>query len=75
MTGHWSHTCRTTKHLVDLYQASIKGKGKGKDIEVNFFDGNGDGGMDLPHFDVSDFFEDPNGNISHLIGDGHVNFD
>ena len=19
MTGHWSHTCRTTKHLVDLY--------------------------------------------------------
>ena len=28
-----------------------------------------------PHFDVSDFFEDPNGNISHLIGDGHVNSD
>ena len=21
MEGHWSHTCRTTKHLVDLYQA------------------------------------------------------
>ena len=73
MTGHWSRTCRTAKHLVELYQASIKGKGK--DIEVNFFDGNGDSGMDLPHFDVSDFFEDPNGNISHLIGDGHVNSD
>ena len=54
MTGHWSRICRTAKHLVVLYQASIKGKGK--DIEVNFFDGNGDGGMDLPHFDVSDFF-------------------
>ena len=50
-------------------------KGKGNDIEVNFFDGNGDSGMDLPHFGVSDFFEDPNGNISHLIGDGHVNSD
>ena len=62
-----------TKHLVELYQASIKGIGK--DIEVNFFDGNGDSGMDLPHFDVSDFFEDHNGNISHLIGVRHVNSD
>ena len=45
------------------------------DIEVNFFDGNGDSGMDLPHFDVSDFFEDPNGNITHLIVVRHVNYD
>ncbi|TYJ14752.1 hypothetical protein E1A91_A10G138300v1 [Gossypium mustelinum] len=22
--GHWSHVCRTQKHLVDLYQQSIK---------------------------------------------------
>ena len=35
MTGHWSRTCRTAKHLV----------------------------------------KNPTGNISHLIGDGHVNFD
>ena len=35
MMGHWSRTCRMTKHLV----------------------------------------KDPTGNISHLIGDGHVNFD
>ena len=34
MTGHWSRTCRTAKHLV----------------------------------------KDPTRNISHLIGDGHVNF-
>ena len=73
MTGHWSRTCRTAKHLVDLYQASIKGKGKY--IEVNFFDGKGDGGIDLLNFDVSNFFEDLNGNISHLIGVGHVNYD
>jgi hypothetical protein len=36
MKGHWSRTCRTPKHLVDLYQASIKGKEKG--IEMNFAD-------------------------------------
>ena len=28
MKGHWSRTCRTTKHLVDLYQASMKEKDK-----------------------------------------------
>ena len=28
MKGHWSCTCCTSKHLVDLYQASIKEKGK-----------------------------------------------
>jgi hypothetical protein len=28
MKRHWSHTCRTHKHLVDLYQASIKDKEK-----------------------------------------------
>ena len=75
MTGHWSRTCLTTKHLVDIYQASIKDKGK--NIEVNFLDDDddGDGGVDLTHFDGSDFFEDPTENISHLIGDGHVNSD
>ena len=39
MEGHWSHTCRTPKHLVDLYQASIKEKEKG--IETNFAKHNG----------------------------------
>jgi hypothetical protein len=34
MKGHWSHTCRTPKHLIDLYQASIKEKEKY--IEMNF---------------------------------------
>ena len=38
MEGHWSRTCRTLKHFVDLYQASIKEKGKG--IETNFVDHN-----------------------------------
>ncbi|XP_070668743.1 uncharacterized protein [Malus domestica] len=32
--GHWAYTCRTPKHLVDLYQASLKKKG----VETNFLD-------------------------------------
>ena len=28
MEGHWSRICRTAKHLVDLYQASLKENGK-----------------------------------------------
>ena len=34
MKGHWSRTCRTAKHLVDLYQASLKKIEK--NIEMNF---------------------------------------
>jgi hypothetical protein len=78
MKGHWSRTCRTPKHLVDLYQASIKGKEKG--IEMNFADHsnsedsqvflatqNGEGNT---HLDVSDFFVDSNADL--LIGDEYV---
>ncbi|CAN6541272.1 unnamed protein product [Malus baccata var. baccata] len=32
--GHWARICRTPKHLVDLYQASLKEKG----VEINFLD-------------------------------------
>ena len=28
LTWHWSRACRTPKHFVELYQASIKSKGK-----------------------------------------------
>ena len=34
MKGHWLRTYRNPKHLVDLYQASIKENEKG--IEMNF---------------------------------------
>ena len=69
MKGHWSRTCYTTDHLVKLYQTSLKEKGKEK-IETNFI--NGDDPVDITHLDVSYFFEDPNGKIDHLIGDGNV---
>ena len=47
MKGHWSRTYRTTKHLVDLYQASIKGKGN--QIESNFINGQGTMDPDDPY--------------------------
>ena len=28
MNGNWARSCRTPKYFVELYQASIKGKGK-----------------------------------------------
>ncbi|KAL0433728.1 UNVERIFIED_CONTAM: hypothetical protein Slati_2707100 [Sesamum latifolium] len=36
MSGHWSCTCRTAQHLVKLYRASVKAKGK--EIETNFIE-------------------------------------
>ena len=84
MKGYWSHTCRTSKHLADLYQESVKNKGKKKDVEANFVnsddnpegyansDGNPegyDGPIDVTHLDVSDFYAHPEGKIDHLVGD------
>ena len=54
MKEHWSRTYHTPKHLVDVYQASIKAKGKV--IEMNFTDGYG---LDLTYCDI-DFFGGPN---------------
>ncbi|GAV67279.1 hypothetical protein CFOL_v3_10785, partial [Cephalotus follicularis] len=34
MEGHWYRACRTAKHWVDLYQASLNEKGK--QIEIFF---------------------------------------
>ncbi|XP_075475643.1 uncharacterized protein LOC142508329 [Primulina tabacum] len=65
MEGHWSRTCRTAKHLLDLYQKSIKKNGK---MEINFVDN--DDPIDITHLDVSDFFANPDGNTDNLIGGG-----
>ena len=40
---------------------------------MNFIDS--DDSMDLTHLDVSDFFENPNGKIDHLIGEEIVCYD
>ncbi|KAL0332827.1 UNVERIFIED_CONTAM: hypothetical protein Scaly_2184200 [Sesamum calycinum] len=52
MSGHWSRTCRTAPHLVKLYQASLKAKGK--EVETNFVEA---GISDNTHIDASDFFQ------------------
>ncbi|PIN10858.1 hypothetical protein CDL12_16546 [Handroanthus impetiginosus] len=75
--GHWSRICRTPKHLVELYQASLKKKNK--NVETNFtnsinnFDNDNDtNDIDIAHLDVADFFEHPEDKIDHLIGNGNV---
>ncbi|KAL2248363.1 UNVERIFIED_CONTAM: hypothetical protein Sindi_2688600 [Sesamum indicum] len=52
MSGYWSHTCHTAQHLVKLYQASLKSKGK--EIETNFVEA---GISDNTHMDALDFFQ------------------
>ena len=69
MKGHWSCTCRTPKHLVDLYKISIKVKGK--EIEINFTDSDG---LDLTYYDI-DFFGGPSEKTDHLINDENANTD
>ena len=74
MIGHWSHTFRTPKHFIYLYQASLKNTGKCGEshaIEINptaitTVEANNIsvGGTPLAlevanaSLDVSDFFED-----------------
>ena len=43
--GHWSRVCRTPKHLVDLYQQSIKKKGKNVETNLVYDDGVGDSNL------------------------------
>ncbi|KAL0399823.1 UNVERIFIED_CONTAM: hypothetical protein Sradi_2325600 [Sesamum radiatum] len=52
MSGYWSCTYRTAQHLVKLYQASVKAKGK--EVETNFVEA---GISDNTHIDASDFFQ------------------
>ncbi|KAM3376100.1 hypothetical protein P3S68_014814 [Capsicum galapagoense] len=66
--GHYSRDCRALKHLVDLYQASLKKKKRNP--EANFLSKNN---VDITCLDVADFFEHPERKIDHLIGDGSVN--
>ena len=67
MEGHWFRTCRTTKNLVDMYQASLKENGK--KIEMNFTDSNG---TDLSYFD-NDFLIGPSENFDYLMDDLNEN--
>ena len=56
MANHWSRTCRTPKHLVKLYQASLKKKRE--NVETYFTENKpeNESHMDT-QMDVSDFFQ------------------
>ncbi|XP_065635567.1 uncharacterized protein LOC136070105 [Quercus suber] len=81
MKGHWSHTCCTPKHLVDLYQASLKEKRKG--IEVNLAEPDNpkdpmsylsnSNEVNITHLEASDFFEDIDREVEDMIGNLNVN--
>ncbi|XP_074271489.1 uncharacterized protein LOC141595424 [Silene latifolia] len=61
--GHWSRVCHTPKHLVDLYQKSIKQKGKKVETNLVLEDRDGDSDMrNATHLEVDDFFTAPEGN-------------
>ncbi|XP_074271490.1 uncharacterized protein LOC141595425 [Silene latifolia] len=61
--GHWSRVCRTSKPLVDLYQKSIKQKGKKVETNLVFEDRDGDSDIrNATHLEVADFFTAPEGN-------------
>ena len=60
MKGHWSSTYCMPKHLDDLYQASMKEKGKC--IEMKFIDGNR---LNLTYYDV-DFFGGSSERMNYL---------
>ncbi|GAV72133.1 hypothetical protein CFOL_v3_15622 [Cephalotus follicularis] len=75
MKGHWYRACRTAKHLVDLYQTSLKEKDK--QIETNFI-GHCDPlettqsnfvSMGTTHLDIADFLTNPNGKMDQVIVD------
>ena len=69
MKRHWLRTCRTLKHLVDLYQTLIKAKGK--KIDMNFINSDG---LDLTYYDI-DFFGGPIEKTYYLINDEKINID
>ncbi|GKC12654.1 retrovirus-related pol polyprotein from transposon TNT 1-94 [Tanacetum coccineum] len=79
MKNHWAKQCRTSKHFVYLYQASLKKKGK--DIKTNFIDNfnddelypNDDESNPNVRFDSSDFFDDVEDVIASFSNDENVN--
>jgi len=56
MKGHWSYTCRTPKHLTELYQASLKEKDN-KDVNIIYQDNTNhvDEPLKMTHLDVEDY--------------------
>ncbi|KAK4727102.1 hypothetical protein R3W88_032019 [Solanum pinnatisectum] len=63
--GHYA----TPKHLVELYQTSLRKKDKNP--EANIITDH----VDITHLDAADFFTHPEEKIDHLIGDGSMDME
>ncbi|KAH7670483.1 DNA helicase protein [Dioscorea alata] len=70
--GHWSRTCRTPKHLIELYQESLKNKKKKIKTNFSYKDDLDHGHIDDTYLNIVDFLIDPEEKINHLIGDGSM---
>ncbi|KAI3735381.1 hypothetical protein L6452_14877 [Arctium lappa] len=59
MENHWARTCRTTKHLVELYQKSLKNERKGAQVNYTYEQNESPDGPEdhnkATHLDVGDF--------------------
>ena len=74
MHGHWSRTCRTPKHLTNLYQASLKQN----TVEINFIhkdrSGNHNACIDVNiYVDISNFFKNSDKTENMLNGEIIIN--
>jgi len=58
MTGHWSRVCRTTPHLVKLYQDD---KNKQKATETNYVENHANEKSPITSLGINDFLNDDNG--------------
>ncbi|KAM3263730.1 hypothetical protein P3L10_000724 [Capsicum annuum] len=67
---HYSRDCCALKHLIDIYQASLKKKERNS--KANFLSENN---VDITSLDIADFFEHPEGKIDHLIGYFSINME
>ncbi|KAK9665313.1 hypothetical protein RND81_14G104100 [Saponaria officinalis] len=62
--GHWSRVCRTPMHLVNLYQQSVKQKGKNVETNLVIDDCDDDfASGSATHLEVDDFLSTPEGTI------------
>ncbi|KAJ3692124.1 hypothetical protein LUZ60_012474 [Juncus effusus] len=72
--GHWSRTCRTPRHLVELYQASLKEKENTKEVNLVYQDNEDPLNVPLVNtrLDVEDYLNPPNGDNEYSLASEDV---
>ncbi|KAJ3692102.1 hypothetical protein LUZ60_012452 [Juncus effusus] len=67
--GHWSRTCRMPRHLVELYQASLKEKENTKEVNLVYQDNEYPLNVPLVNtrLDVEDYLNPPNGDNEYSL--------